>query len=69
MVYSLLICMGSMLLSCTLQGKLILKLQSFTKEPSRFIGIHNIGGDKPILGCSSNTCNEAVRADMGLDTL
>ena len=24
---------------------------------------------KKILGCSSKTCNEAVRGDMGLDTL
>ena len=24
---------------------------------------------KQILGCSSNTCNEAVRGDMGLETL
>ena len=28
-----------------------------------------LGGAKRILGCSSRTCNEAVRADMGLDTL
>ena len=27
------------------------------------------GGAKHILGCSSKTCNEAVRRDMGLDTL
>ena len=26
-------------------------------------------GAKVILGCSSKTCNEAVRGDMGLDTL
>ena len=26
-------------------------------------------GVKQILGCSSKTCNEAVRGDMGLDTL
>ena len=26
-------------------------------------------GAKQILGCSSKTCNEAVRGDMGLDTL
>ena len=26
-------------------------------------------GAKRILGCSSKTCNEAVRGDMGLDTL
>ena len=25
-----------------------------------------IGGAKRILGCSSRTCNEAVRGDMGL---
>ena len=29
----------------------------------------NLDGAKPILGFSSNTCNEAVRGDMGLDTL
>ena len=27
-----------------------------------------IGGVKCILGCSSRTCNEAVRGDMGLDS-
>ena len=26
-------------------------------------------GAKKILGCSSKTCNEAVRGDMGLETL
>ena len=28
-----------------------------------------LGGAKRILGCSSRTCNEAVRGDMGLETL
>ena len=28
-----------------------------------------IGGAKRILGCSSRTCNEAVRGGMGLDSL
>ena len=28
-----------------------------------------IGGAKCIVGCSSRTCNEAVRGDMGLDSL
>ena len=28
-----------------------------------------LGGAKGILECSSRTCNEAVRGDMGLDTL
>ena len=28
-----------------------------------------LGGAKRIIGCSSRTCNEAVRGDMGLDTL
>ena len=28
-----------------------------------------LGGARTILGCSSRTCNEAVRGDMGLDTL
>ena len=28
-----------------------------------------LGGAKKILGCSSKTCNEAVRGEMGLDTL
>ena len=28
-----------------------------------------IGGAKCTLGCSSRTCNEAVRGDMGLDSL
>ena len=28
-----------------------------------------IGGAKRILGCSSRTCNDAVRGDMGLDSL
>ena len=26
-----------------------------------------LGGAKRILGCSSKTCNEAVRGDMGLE--
>ena len=28
-----------------------------------------LGGAKKILGCSSKTCNKAVRGDMGLDSL
>ena len=28
-----------------------------------------LDGAKRILGCSSKTCNEAVKRDMGLDTL
>ena len=28
-----------------------------------------LDGAKWILGCSSKTCNEVVRGDMGLDTL
>ena len=28
-----------------------------------------LGGVKKILGCSPKTCNEAVREDMGLDSL
>ena len=28
-----------------------------------------LDGTKPILGGSSNTCNEVVRGDMGLDIL
>ena len=28
-----------------------------------------LDGAKRILGCSSTTCNEAVRGDIGLDTL
>ena len=28
-----------------------------------------LDGAKQILGCSSKTCNEAVRGDVGLDTL
>ena len=28
-----------------------------------------LGGAKMILGCSSRTCNERVRGDMGLETL
>ena len=28
-----------------------------------------LDGAKRILGCSSKTCNKAVRGDMGLDTL
>ena len=28
-----------------------------------------LGGAKCILGCSSRTCNEAVRGDMGLESL
>ena len=28
-----------------------------------------LGGGKRILGCSSKTCNEAVRGDLGIETL
>ena len=28
-----------------------------------------LGGVKCILGCSSRTCNKAVRGDMGLESL
>ena len=28
-----------------------------------------LGGANRILGCSSKTCNEVVRGDMGLETL
>ena len=28
-----------------------------------------LGGGKCILGCSSKTCNEAVKGDLGIDTL
>ena len=28
-----------------------------------------LGGGKCILGCSSKTCNEAVRGDLGIETL
>ena len=28
-----------------------------------------LGGGKRILGCSSKTCNEAVRGDLGIDIL
>ena len=28
-----------------------------------------LDGAKQIIGCSSKTCNEGVRGDMGLDTL
>ena len=33
------------------------------------VAVHYSGaeGAKRILGCSSKTCNEAVRADMGLE--
>ena len=31
--------------------------------------VFRLGGAKKILGCSSKTCNEAVRGDMGLDSL
>ena len=28
-----------------------------------------LGGRKQILGCSSKTCNEAIRGGLGIDTL
>ena len=28
-----------------------------------------LGGTNPVLGCSSRTCNEAIRVNMGLDSL
>ena len=34
--------------------------------PDHSLGIYST---KKILGCSSITCNEAVREDMGLDSL
>ena len=33
------------------------------------VRVSMIGGAKRIRGCSSRTCNEAVRGDMGLDSL
>ena len=39
------------------------KTQAFTLESIM------LGGAKCFLWCSSKTCNEAVRGDMGLDTL
>ena len=35
----------------------------------RYIRVSKVGGGKRILACSSKTCNEAVRGDMGLETL
>ena len=39
------------------------------KAQAAALGSVMIGGAKHILGCSSRTCNEAVRGDMGLDSL
>ena len=44
-------------------GKVIRPRQLYTLESVM------LGGAKRILGCSSKTCNKAVRGDMGLDTL
>ena len=38
------------------------------KNPSALESII-LGGAKRILGCSSKTCNEAVRGDMGIESL
>ena len=38
-------------------------------RPTMFAFRLVLDGAKRILGCSSKTCNEAVRGDMGLDTL
>ena len=39
------------------------------KSQARSLESIILDGAKRILGCSSKTCNEAVRGDMGLDTL
>ena len=39
------------------------------KNQARALEAIVLGGAKKILGCSSKTCNEAVRRDMGLDSL
>ena len=39
------------------------------KSQADFLESIILGGAKWILGCSSKICNEAVRRDMGLDTL
>ena len=35
----------------------------------KVIRLRRVSNDRFILGCSSRTCNEAVRGDMGLDLL
>ena len=40
-----------------------------TKNQAASLESVMLGGAKRILGCSSRTCNEAVRGDMGLETL
>ena len=39
------------------------------KSQAVFLEYIILDGAKRILGCSSKTCDEAVRGDMGLDTL
>ena len=39
------------------------------KSQAAALGSVLLGGGKRILGCSSKTCNEAVRGDLGIDTL
>ena len=45
------------------------KVWKGNKSQAGFLGSIIVGGAKRIPGCSSKTCNEAVRVDMGLDTL
>ena len=39
------------------------------KSPAAALESVLLGGGKHILGCSSKTCNESVRGDLGIDTL
>ena len=39
------------------------------KSQEAALGSVLLGGGKRILGCSSKTCNEAVRGDLGVNTL
>ena len=45
------------------------RLDTLNKGQANALESILLGGAKKILGCSSRTCNEAVKGDMGLDSL
>ena len=51
--------------------EILTKLEIWEGNKGQVAGLESIvlGGAKRILGCSSKTCNEAVKGDMGLQSL
>ena len=64
-------CVGRLLLLSVVNLALTMIVQFgiINKNQASALEAIILGGAKNILGCSSITCNEAVRGDMGLDSL